>query len=73
MGSELAITTPDKDAGVTVDSTVNVPAWCSVFVKKTTRTLGITRKEIGNKTKNHHYAHILITVFNPAPLRKNIS
>lgn len=30
------------------------------------------RKEIENKTKNYHYARVSITVFNSAPLRKNI-
>lgn len=69
MGSELAITTRDRDVEVIIDSTVNMPAWCSVVVKKkATRMLGIIRKEIENKTKNHHYARILITVFNSAAL-----
>lgn len=68
MGSEVAITTPDRDVGVIIDSIVNMPAWWSVVVKKATRMLGIIRKEIENKTKTHHYARILITVFNSAPL-----
>lgn len=34
MGSELAITTLDRGAGVITDNTVNMPAWCSVVVKK---------------------------------------
>lgn len=70
-GSELAITTLDRDVGVIIDSTVNMPAWCSVVIKNATRMLGIIMKEIENKTKNHHYARILITVFNSAPLISN--
>lgn len=73
MDSELAITTPDREVGVIIDSTVNVPARCSVVVKKTSRRLGIITKEIGNQTENHRYACVLITVFSSLHLRKNIS
>lgn len=45
MGSELAITTLDRDVGVVINSIMSMPAWCSVAVKKATRMLGIIRKE----------------------------
>lgn len=35
MGFELVVTTLDKDVGVITDSAANMPAWCSVAVKKT--------------------------------------
>ena len=68
MGSELAITTADRDVGAGIDSTVNMPAWCSVVVKKAARMLRTTRKEIENETKTHYYVRILITLFSLAPL-----
>ncbi|CAM5171781.1 unnamed protein product [Natator depressus] len=52
MGSKLAVTTQERDLGVTVDSSLKSSTQCAAAVKKAIRTLGIIKKGIDNKTEN---------------------
>ncbi|CAM4712428.1 unnamed protein product [Lepidochelys kempii] len=52
MWSKLAVTTQERDLGVTVDSSLRTSTQCAATVKKANRMLGIIKKGIDNKTEN---------------------
>lgn len=72
LGSAPAVTTHERDLGVTVDSSLKKSTQCAAATKKVSKMLVIIQMEIGNKmeTSSCQYSnpwctHILKTVLVP--------